>query len=209
MLQRAGALTLLLVGAYASAAEPRTVLERLEADGVWREVSASSDAAATVARLDPTHDYRVTAINAVGNTASAPVLRAPIVCRWRGAVITSEMPCLCAVAVERLNAARALILDLGIADQVRLDALLDGLAISLVRTEHLRTDKLPFQVAAGMAGGRQVYLATDMHAAAHELLHIYHHATGVDAGADGHEPWRHDARLRELDRRSGLPGTYQ
>lgn len=169
-----------------------------------------------VAGLDPGR-WRLTTVDVQGNV-SAPVYLQPAPgsvppepsCSW--AVQACEVPvwcertCACDVVRRRLDEAREDLRAAGVLERPELlDQALCVTTIYLVGPERLVT---PEGVqAAGAAAEGSILLATDMRAAAHELMHLYLYASGDRSSRSAqHDAWAKDQRLREIDRKHNVGG---
>lgn len=167
--------------------------------------------------------WRLTAVDRLGNVGRPVYLvpeepaAAPNVCTWHPspapwpaelavAVDCGDKPCACAEVSRRLDSAR---LDVwgavGSAEGRMLDHVLARARIYIVGPELLVTPD--GQQAAGYASAKDgvVLLARDLHAAAHELLHLYLDEVGVAAEAQ-HARMAEDRLMRAIDERNGTAG---
>lgn len=170
--------------------------------------------------------WRLTAVDAIGN-ASPPVYLVPEPepappppdgCTWRPPLswrplsparplavrVSCGQACDCGVVTRRLDEARADILSvIGSAEGRLLDRALAGVVVEIVGPEQLVTPS--GQQAAGYAGEGRLLLARDLRAAAHEMHHLYLTEAGVP-GAQHHDRWATDKRLRDIDAKHGVGG---
>jgi hypothetical protein len=192
-------------------------LERADAPGRWRLVRdfpvwTCRRTCTHVDELAPaTTAWRVVPVDAVGNEGP-PAYLEPLTasCTWSGegfsvpvdcAHVAGADTCDCAAVLERLRAAAGELLSHELLEHQVLAGGLRGLRVRIVRAKVFAAPR--GEQAEGLYDLERhvVILGADGGAALHELLHAALARAGIEAGAEGHQPWEASPLLRELDER--------